>query len=181
MIKCWLCDAKKNQKKNNPKFFPSRVTGGNSSGVSLPPSDVVLQVESTAWWLTAMWPTTPCQACFLLRNTRSASTLSGAVRRAKWLAPPSSQVGVDKGTLLGTNALNERRAGVQANKLHLHLSDNEGRRLLCSLRLHGINGGEWPLNSVNRTRSQMFCCSRHIFSRDFFFPTTFFHRWLQKK
>lgn len=161
------------KKKNPPQVFSEqlstiRVMGGNSSGVSLPPSDVVLQVESTAWWLTAMWPTTPCRACFLLRNTRSASTLSGAVRRAKWLAPPSSQVGVDKGTLLGTNALNERRAGVQPNKLHLHLSDNEGRRLLCSLWLYGISGG-MTVEQCHRSQSQMFWCSCRIFQRDALF------------
>lgn len=187
MIKCWLCDAKQ---KKHPSFFlsnpPPRVKtcGDQSDGrqrfrcQSPPPSDVVLQVESTAWWLTATWPTTPCRACFLLRNTRSASTLSGAVRRAKWLAPPSSQVGVDKGALLGTNALNERRAGVQPNKLHLRLSDNEGRRLLCSLWLYGINGG-MTAEQCHRSQSQMFWCSCRIFfsvMRYFFYSTyiTFF-------
>lgn len=95
-ILSWFNDAKKRQVLSravpSTKKRGMNVTGGTSSDVPLF-SPVVLQVESTAWWLTATCPTTPCRACFLLRSMRSASMLSGGVRRAKWLAPPSSQVG----------------------------------------------------------------------------------------
>lgn len=60
-----------------------------------------LQVEWTVWWLTAMWPTTPCPVCFLPQNTRSVSLLSEEVKRAKWSKPLFSQVRVHSNPSLG--------------------------------------------------------------------------------
>lgn len=75
------------------------------SDVSHPPPPPPPQVGWTAWWLTATWPTTPCPACSPLPSTRSAWTPSEGVRRAKWSARPSSQVGADESMKPGTYEL----------------------------------------------------------------------------